>query len=80
MAEQELAEAVLLQAQKDASIRKDCFDRRSARNFLCGTSRPWLESLELWCSLAEISLEAILESSRRKWRPDLLKEVKCQRN
>ena len=71
--EQELALAVLMQAEKDANIGRNCYYQLTARNFLCGVNKEWKESLDFWCSLARKRTEYILDSSRRKWRPDLLK-------
>ena len=73
MCEQDLAAAVIFQAEKDANLWKDNYHRQTARNFLCGSSAKWLESLEFWCTLAQIKPNVVLESSRRKWRPDLCK-------
>lgn len=76
--EEDLATAVLMQAEKDANIKKENYDQITARNFLCGATASWKDSLENWCLLAGIDSNIILESSRKKWRPDLLKEVKCR--
>ena len=73
MCEQDLAAAVIFQAEKDANMHKNNYNRRVARNFLCGSSKLWLESLDFWCTLAQIKTASVLDSSRRKWRRDLCK-------
>ena len=72
MCEQDLAMAVIFQAEKDANIRRDCYKQRTARNFLCGVTSYWRESLDFWAALAGVRAEVIMESSRRKWRPEML--------
>ena len=72
MSEQDLAAAVIEQAKNDASIKKDCYTQRSARNFLCGTTKGWRDSLFFWSSIANVDYDYILTESRKLWRPDLL--------
>lgn len=78
MCEQDLALAVIFQAEKDANIHKDCYDQRMARNFLCAVNNPWRESLEYWAALAHLKADAIIDLSRKKWRPELLRRSQCQ--
>ena len=67
MAEKDLGRAVIYIAYKDAISKKDSFRRRSARSFLCGINEWWLESLMVWCDVAEIDYHAILVESRRRF-------------
>lgn len=76
--EEDLAMAVLMQAEKDAHIKKANYDQITARNFLCGATSSWRDSLENWCILAGLDYNSVLKSSRKKWRPDLLKEGECK--
>ena len=59
--EEDLAMAVLMQAEKDAHIRKANYDQITARNFLCGATAAWRDSLENWCLLCGMDYNSIME-------------------
>lgn len=71
--EQELGFRVIEQAWKDANMPKDCYDRVKARCFLTGYPPEWKGSLFYWAALAELNPYYIMEESRKKWRPELLR-------
>ena len=71
--EQELGFRVIEQAWKDANMPKDCYDRVKARCFLCGFPKIWRAPLFYWAALAGLNPYYIMEESRKKWRPELLK-------
>lgn len=64
---QNLAKAVICQAYYDACSRKDTYIRSSARCFLMGKNKIWLNSLKNWCEVAGIDYYKIIKKSRKLW-------------
>lgn len=54
-----LARAVIVQAFKDATERKDSYIRSEARSFLTGSSPTWAHSLRDWCQLGDVSYKKL---------------------
>lgn len=55
MSEKDLGRAIIKQALRDATIPQDIDIRVQARLFLLGSTKSWLESLQLVCELADLN-------------------------
>ena len=63
--EQDLYIAIIQQAVDDLESRSVRI-RKEAIKFLCGTNKPWRNSLGLICSYAGIDSDLIMEYYRKK--------------
>ena len=54
-----LANAIILRALCDLKKDKDSYVFRTARNFCLGLSPAWSESLNLYCTIADVSEEMV---------------------
>ena len=64
MSERDLARAIIKQALRDAFSKKDTQIRQESRNFLIGSSKAWLTSLEDICLLAEMNPYRIMKTAQ----------------
>lgn len=76
--ESELGFRVIEQAWKDAHLPRDSYNRQKSRCFLCGYPKIWQGSLFFWSALAGLNPNYIMRVSREKWKPQLIKGVKCR--
>lgn len=63
----ELGRAVIYLAYRDAHGKDNTYQRRTARNFLCGIDKVWLDSLRVWSDVAGIDYHNVISVCRKKW-------------
>ena len=56
--------AVILRALCDLKKRKSTYIFRTARNFCLGTTKNWQMSRNLYCELADISVEKVIQTAQ----------------